>query len=274
VHQIEPKLFDETVATAGGQVRSFNFGVDSLWPPESLFVLREILREPTPRLKWIFIELMPIEGTMREGQDEMARTLYWHDRRHTSIAERAVLERYPRWGQRLPLLWRHEMLWLKKASRQGEGAQLFHEWLWPGEAKRRDGAWARDAGFRAPPDEVVQGETRAWFIRTLETNRAELARQSVRLPKSLEREYRPLLAELHARGIQPIFLIAPGVSRKTNYGEAPGGAQLLSFARPDLYPELFSPDMYRDGSHLNQRGAALFTPILARKFLELTGPQP
>lgn len=274
VHQIDPKLFDQTVAAAGGQVKSFNFGVDSLWPPESLYVLREILRHPTPRLKWIFIELMPVEGTMREGQDKMLRTQYWHDRRHTNIAERAVLDRYPKWSLRLPLLWRHEVLWVKKATHQGEGAQRLHALLWPHDVEREEEPWAERAGFLPAPDEVVEGKTRQWFIRTLKTNGEDLAHQATGLPKSLHREYRPLMDELRERGVEPIFFISPGLSRKTNYRKAPNGAKLISFARPDLYPELLVPELFRDGSHLNARGTAMFTPLLAHKFLELTRPPP
>ena len=49
VHQIEPKIFDETVAASGAEGAVVQTKVEFLWPPESLYVLREILNHSTPR---------------------------------------------------------------------------------------------------------------------------------------------------------------------------------------------------------------------------------
>jgi hypothetical protein len=269
MHQIDPAAFEAATAAAGVPVRAFNFGVDSMWPPESLFVLRELLKHPAPKMKWVFIELMHVYGTLQDGQDESARVFYWHDRHHTNLAQKAVLEREATWSNRLLLLWRHERLWLKHVTHFGEGSQLFRKALLPDEKTQKASTWAKHAGYRVAPSQALGGETRQKFERTLNEYRDELQRQRTPLPESLRAEYHPIVAALRARGAEPVFFISPGFDIRDNYREAPGGARLISFSRPDLYPELFCPDHSCDLSHLNRTGAALYTSHLARFFLEI-----
>jgi hypothetical protein len=130
--------------------------------------------------------------------------------------------------------------------------------------------WATTAGYDRTRTRALAGETRTWFEHMLKNRAEELKQQSTPLPESLRVEMSRIVDLVRARGAEPIFFIPPGLNPKVNYREAPAGARLVSFSRPDLYPELFSPDLFRDRSHLNRTGAAVFSSLLARFLVEAT----
>jgi hypothetical protein len=74
-------------------------------------------------------------------------------------------------------------------------------------------------------------------------------------------------AELEARNIEPIYVIAP-VGRGTPLSErliAEGIIpEPLIYNRPEEFPELYDVDHRHDVTHLNARGARIWSPMLAK----------
>jgi hypothetical protein len=67
-----------------------------------------------------------------------------------------------------------------------------------------------------------------------------------------------------------IYFVMPMYSDLTEYPlfpatiETPHGVEpILSLARPDLYPQLFTPQYWHDGAHLSESGASLASRLLA-----------
>jgi len=112
-----PAQFDATV----GQVRSFNFGYDGMWPPESYFLLRQLLALRPAHLRWVVIDLMDINTQLDDRNNSTLRMAYWHDLRHTALAFREIVSSRFHWDQKLNLLWQHGRLCVGRVLNLGRG---------------------------------------------------------------------------------------------------------------------------------------------------------
>src|SRR4051812_12025023 len=63
---IVPKTFDRVTEEAAVPTHSFNFGLDGMQPPESLYFLDQVLLTKPARLKWVFVELEEVQGEWPE----------------------------------------------------------------------------------------------------------------------------------------------------------------------------------------------------------------
>ena len=77
-----------------------------------------------------------------------------------------------------------------------------------------------------------------------------------------------LVAEVRRAGAQPIFLLTPSLDADENLTGLPEGVPIFSFADPAQYPALYAPENHYDAWHLNEKGAAELTGLLARRFAE------
>ncbi|MGV3531986.1 MAG: hypothetical protein ACO1QR_06415, partial [Chthoniobacteraceae bacterium] len=75
-----------------------------------------------------------------------------------------------------------------------------------------------------------------------------------------------LVRDIRAAGAEPVFVIAPTLNARENFTGLPEGVALFAFNDPNEHPVLFDPAMHYDGWHLNGRGAAVFTDLLAERF--------
>src|SRR6202044_3122926 len=99
--QIIPSEFDQTAASLGCPVRSFNAGMPAMVPPEDSYVLEQILRRPHRRLRWVFLEVMPLGGQFDAALAGTGRMDYWHDvRRMRLLTRRAVADVLRVWQER------------------------------------------------------------------------------------------------------------------------------------------------------------------------------
>jgi hypothetical protein len=78
--------------------------------------------------------------------------------------------------------------------------------------------------------------------------------------------------ECPRRSIRFFYFVTPTLSALTHTETTPcsikgvnGPAPIFDLARPDRFPELFKSDLWRDPGHLNPKGAAVFSMILARE---------
>lgn len=73
------------------------------------------------------------------------------------------------------------------------------------------------------------------------------------------------------RGIRLILLIPPGplTARQLALARQLPAEHIMDLSDPDLYPDLYDPEIYYDFVHLNHDGAHRFTRHMAEKFLSL-----
>lgn len=277
-HGIVPPQFDARIAEITGQrIRSFNFGHDAMWPPESFFILRKLLALRPPHLRWVFIDCVAIRTQIDPRNMLTKRTAYWHDARHTALAWRALAVEAIPWSDRVRRAVAHGTLLLRNWTNAGAGA----EWLAVefGVVKRKKSArgapaWksSESEGYEPEPDTPMTAEKLAEFQSAVADFRENLP------PQPIDRVFRRALddaiAEVRAAGAQPVLLLTPTVKEKENFTGLPDGVPVLRFQDPNAFPQFFDPANCYDNEHLNHAGAQLFTAELARRFAELLPPKP
>ena len=83
--QLVPAVFNQRAAELGHPLTAFNAGVSAMQPPEDAYFFEALMRLPHPRLRWVFVELLPVALPPDQTRREGGRLAYWHD------AERSVL---------------------------------------------------------------------------------------------------------------------------------------------------------------------------------------
>lgn len=267
-HQIIPAQFDAAV----GSVRSFNFGYDGMWPPESFYLLRQLLALQPARLKWVVIDLMDINTQLDERNNSTLRMAYWHDFAHTRIAFQDILASNFRPQQKFDLLAQHGRLCFSHLLNLGRGADLLAGRLEEKKPRKKPYSWEAGAGFEAGPDRRMEGKLREGFVTTVERLKQGIAPMPVR--PVFRDALSDLIAEVRRAGAEPIFTIAPTINGRENFTELPGDVTVFAFNDPAKYPELYNPDKHYDAWHLNEKGAVDFTTVLAEKFIERVKAKP
>ncbi len=260
-HAFDPAQFDR----ATGTTRSFNLGIDGMRPPESFYLLREVMQLGLP-LRRVFIELGAINPKVNAANVGSARYVHWHDLRHTALVLRHIASSGETTGVKAGQVLVHAGCFLARMSNFGRGP----EWLGvklrgPPKAWRMEMPWRDHAGFEPATSPVLAGTRRTNYeaaVRYLETN--PLQRTAV--PPLLGSALRELVAEVRAAGAEPLFVITPTVLARENLADlAAAGidAPLIAFTDPRRHPAVFRADHHCDEEHLNAAGAAEFTRALA-----------
>ena len=266
-HQIIPAQFDAAV----GQVRSFNFGYDGMWPPESFYLLRKLLALRPAHLKWVVIDLMDINTQLDERNNYTMRMAYWHDLRHTALTFRDIVATRFHPEQKFDLFVQHGRLCASQILNLGCGADFLKTRLIPS-PPRKTFIWEAGAGFEPEPSRGMEGKIRDGFVMTVERLKTGIAPAPVR--PVFRDALHELIRDVRRAGAEPIFVIAPTINGRENFTEVPDGVAVFGFNHPAEYPELFDPAKHYDAWHLNEKGAVDFTAILAEKFIERRKAQP
>ncbi len=272
-HQIIPREFDDAVEKlTGRRTRSFNIAYDAVWPPESYFLLRELLALKPAKLRWVLIDAMDINPQLDERNAGTRRQAYWHDWRNTKMAIDWISGHPPMTkAQRRELITAHLTLLLKQWVNLGRGAEFIAEKLEMRRTKKpKPPEWHADEGYHPGGVVGLTGEARASYLRIVERLKRGIppAAPAPAFAKAMEE----IVAEVRAAGAEPIFVIAPTLNERENLLTIPGGAPLIPLNDPQKYPVLYDPDLHYDGWHLNERGAHVFTRILAEQFAAKTAP--
>jgi hypothetical protein len=272
-HQVIPQQFDEEVAQAGGaKVRSFNFGYDGAWPPESFYLLRQILTLQPARLKWVVIELKDIDFHLDENNRSTLRTAYWHDARHTKLACDDILAAHISEPDRRALLMGHLRLFLQHATNMGRGAELVSKRLAPSPPRKKPYTWEPHAGYDAELTRTFPDDSLPRLL--ADSERMKKLPAPVPVRPVFHDALRAIIADVRRAGAEPIFVIAPTINPEENYGGIPDGAPVWSFNNPAEFPALYEPANRYDLWHLNHQGAIHFTTLLAARFADFTRKSP
>lgn len=271
--QVIPQQFDAAVAAAGAApVRSFNFGYDGMWPPESFFLLRQLLDARPARLKWVVIDLMDINTQLDERNNTTQRMAYWHDTRHTRLAFADICSVRRPWAQKLDLLAAHGRLWFRERLNLGRGADLLRDRLAPRAPRTKPHSWEAHAGYKGETDRTMSPDIAAEFAAGVAVMRQRQPPVPVR--PVFREALRAVIADVRRAGAEPIFVLAPTINPRENFSEVPAGAAVWAFNDPHQHPVLYDPARHYDSWHLNHRGAVDFTALLAARFVERMRARP
>jgi hypothetical protein len=269
-HQVIPEQFDARVkALSGRDVRTFNFGYDGMWPPESYWMLRQLLAMKPKKLRWVFIDGMDIEPKLDDRNFSTLRQAYWHDWRHTLMAWRSVADAGLSPKKKWSYLAGHGELFLREWTNQGCGA----EWLGYefGVEKRKKPTrwdppkgWKDNEGYEPEKDVPFAGPELEDFQRAVAELRASFPPREAK--PSFVDALSGIAAKVRAAGAEPIVIITPTVDRRENFSGLPSDIPVWRYHDANEYPALYEPANHYDMSHLNDAGAKIFTDLLAERF--------
>lgn len=263
-HHFIPEQFDASLKNAGIEMKSFNFGQNGMFPPESFYVTRKVLENTAVKPRWVLIDVMNYRPIL-EGNEESARAIAWHDLRHTILACRMLLSSDYTKPKTHPGLLYHIRLLALRTLGEGRG----QEWLRPLLKLKVPSQTAKiaDAGYE-PLERVVLDAKASERFRLLVEALIGTGK-SVDLAAVYRSELDSLVAFIRSTGAEPVFVVAPDIyaSQRFNNWPPPGVAQ-FSYDHPETYPTLYRSDQRFDPSHLDHEGAKEFTRIFAGEFTE------
>ena len=270
-HGISPKAFDEAMAAGGVPAHSFNLGINAMWPPESLHMVRMLIGQHPPRLRRVFMEIALDRG-LPTSSSLTVRDVYFQDIDELmSGLRRAGMDyrcapRKERWSRAWADAARSATLFARNELNMGR--------LTPMPADEPD-----MADPFGPP--ALGPDTDGFFPKTLPMTaearaKIEAGVQAIRQQKLKTRPVDPINESEYARvrdllarhGVELLLVATPVTTREYHAGkDTPPGVKLLSFDDPDRYPELYTPEHRFDAGHLNGDGAIIFSRELAQAYL-------
>lgn len=269
-HSIVPLQFDAKVKAATGEsLRSFNFGYDAMWPPESLYMTRQILSVQPSRLRWIILECLDIYADLSEETRDTRRTAYWHDLLHTRMTWQAIADQKYGALRRWNLSTSHAEIMARNWTSQGRGAEMLGFSFGVERRKKASrweppDAWKHTEGYEPEDDEPLAGSELKRFLTAVATTKRKFPPAEMR--PSLRNAYAAIIEEIRAAGIEPIILITPTVMPSENFTGFPPDVPVWRYHDPNEYPALYDPSNRSDFTHLNHSGAEAFTELLADRF--------
>jgi hypothetical protein len=275
--QISPATFDRVLGEAGYPLRSFNLGIGAAKVPEVAFLLKRLANEQTIRPRYIFIDPDGLLATIAEVNTNRQREIYWHERPETALAIRS-LDDEDRFD-RANYVHRHARAHIFNILGYGRLRGFLAGALDTATENRRILGKQGDGflPYTARSADRFELERREFFLANLEryhrgvagwerrqARRNQLRPQHIALFEQLKRNIERTRAE-------PIFILSPVVQSRGEAREAHLRGVLpvlLAFDDPNLYPQLFEVDHRFDLTHLNRRGAVLYSELLAQRFAD------
>jgi hypothetical protein len=287
-HQISPAIFDRITSEAGHPTRTFNFGINGMFPPESGYVLERLLIAKPRHLKWVFIELDELETRRFPQAEASRRSLYWHDWKRTSLVLRKILDTVrpgdglsfsrkigeviapgPGKSDARDLFIFHSALFAKNFTNIGRKIDL--AW-WSSHLGKQDApakGLGRDGDGFVPQTKTMSAEEAIAYETGLKDAVANAESRFV--SASTEQAYRQWAEDVRKTGATPVFLVTPKTTQiKLGFRPESGVAEtVMRFNDARAYPQLYRNEMRVDADHLNGVAAEEFTELVARKFSEL-----
>lgn len=261
-HHFIPEQFDATLQEAGLEMKSFNFGQDGMFPPESFYVLRKLFEETPMRPRWVAIDLMNFRPILK-GNEEAERTVAWHDLRHTFMVCRMLLSPDYTKPAGEPWLLYHVRLLARRTLGIGRWQDAIRQRL---KLRTPSSSQVIMAGYNPLETREMKNTERESFINNV--NELATTKRSD-IPTVYRRELEALIALVREHGAEPIFVVSPDIYPAQRYNDwPPAGVTQFSYDRPDTYPTLYLPEQRYDASHLDGNGAKEFTRIFAAEFAD------
>ncbi len=252
-HHFIPEQFDAQLKEHGIEMKSFNFGQDGMFPPESFYVLRKLLAHTSARPRWVAIDLMDFRPII-PGNEESERTVAWHDWRHTVLAASVM---------KSDLLYHTRLL-----ATRTLGTGRWQSWL-QREAKmnlRKPTVMAL-AGYEALETRPLNAVDAQEFDESVERLKGTMKLGD--LPPAYRRELELLIALIREHGAEPIFVVAPDIHSTQRFRDwPPSGVAQFRYDHPETYPTLYMREQRFDPEHLDANGAKEFTRIFATEIAD------
>jgi hypothetical protein len=272
-HGLNPSAFDAVTAAAGLPTHSYNFGVDAMLPPETFYVVDQILAAHPRKLRWVFIELEDVQVTISPEHLHTQRALSWHDWKRTWIVANKLLELdvHEKWKQKRNRILRnrnalatHFRLFLQNLVNTG---RVFDQTPLSSQEEDLPQLDYEPKGDGYAPTMVrMEGERRARYEAWVAADPSSATLRDV--DRYADQAFRHYAEKFRALGATLIFFVTPGSRAflpSRFIGGQPGAVMAFNDAR--AFPSLYLTSSRIDEGHLNAKGADEFSRLLALRFL-------
>jgi hypothetical protein len=282
---VMPGLFDQLNAEAGMPTRTFNFGIDGMFPPEDAYIAERILSDPPKNLRWVFIEVALFVDDFEGRNADVMRSVYWHDLKRTLLCTRSRLwpkgksEEVETWfrsekGKATPAsdCLTHWRLFFVKTLNLGRGSELLGDRFQQRRGKGDGVGPANDGFFAMSPDRVMTGETLAAYQKEI----AELMQNPARtrpLSRYGEENLEGVVKRVRELGAQPVFFLAPTTGGRRDHPSDKLPVPIIDLHVVNEFPDLFEPAMRADAAHMSARGAEAMTRRISERFVKVASEQ-
>jgi len=277
---IIPQEFDSIVnQNHPGEVSSFNFGIGSLSPPESYFLLEQLLSSDSIKLKYVIIQLYDI-SIIGPRLIHTRRSIYWYTFAYYWFTVKSLIFSKDELPRRLKALKNHTISYMEKILNMGFLAD-YSNFL--AEEKnldfniKKEGYFSME--FSTDPETVKKREEfladSSNLINMREISLKQNYEQTQNAGSNIAHleKINKLIKICNAKGTKLIFLLSPNMGKKNNVViqlfNNIDPAHRIELSDAKKFPELYRLGNSFDGKHFNLNGARLFTKLLAQKFTEL-----
>ena len=293
---IVPAVFDNILNTNDYSIKSFNFGVYGMCPPESYFVTKKILAMNPQKLHWVILELDNFFTHINERNLSARRSVYWHDLEQTLWVSGAILTSDDSTLMKITDLYNHVMLFCKNLTNAGRGPSLIMSLLKQNKAEKNN---KRSIGPDLDGYMPLENEKSAHFLRRHKNFIEKKNYYKERVALLLERKgmkidltndpinyferkaFLTIINYIKDKGARPILLMPPRLlditikrtKRVLQLYEKGVVTDLISFHDHNKYPMLYNIENRFDERHLNKRTAREFTRLVAKNFMALIASQ-
>jgi hypothetical protein len=280
--QFDPQLFDLQRGAAANGVRSINMGALGMGLNEEAFLLNRILKQRSPKLRWIVIEALPFDLQFQNENDFGKRRLEWHDTESTWRLVRSLFQSELPRNEKWSLIRRHVEHWWRRSINLARGLDVVEAVsAEPPSFDSNPGLGMNQDGYVPLQMATVTKRSRGMRQRFLQNPQALLAAAQA-LPK-LKAEEQSVDEDLHslvvgmeaqaaAAGVGIIWWLHPNLERYQGWRKMKADGDihhLVAYDDPALYPAFYQVRWRFDLYHLNRKGAEMMTKIFAADFLAI-----
>ncbi|MCB9232162.1 MAG: hypothetical protein H6581_10890 [Bacteroidia bacterium] len=271
--QLDPMVFDSLTHR-----KSMNLGVPGFLPPENFYFLEHLLEDNLSPGMVIIFELQAIQHMappekldtrrtypLSTGQYLFIRDYFQELRKPDKIPNytRAFLHKTLKTGMLKELLtYTDDSLALDTPLIMGPLGNGFYAL----DQEMVRGKPEQQKGLQRRFDQPNKNKNLLALEKRLEIEKADY------LPEVYSRVYLDKLLDLisraEAREVKLLILYPPALQGFSALTRQIPSSNLLNFNDPREYPELYQTQYHFDKEHLNEKGARLFTSLVARKFLQ------
>lgn len=291
--EVIPKVFDESMAANGKNVRSFNFGIMAANVAEMDFYLQKILALKPANLKWIFLDC--VVDSFMENAPTSAKNVYWHTPIKTIESFQLIAESNYTLKEKIGVVYANSIsflyrwlgigyfsnFWQQRADtlpsfglqKVMSGDKLLQEagyysmdWMKSSEE------WKKI--FQSNYLESYQRrlkQAKSGFFERDNTSTYPLNSYAIKIIKKIVSRI-DNFGKISKNKVEPIFFIPPILDSDADHSSIMRAydlgyiSTLFAFNNPNTFATLYELDRRSDGRHLNHQGAQEFTRALAAKF--------
>lgn len=280
--QLDPTLFDLQRGTADTTLRSVNMGALGMGLNEESFLLRQLLNDPPPHLRWIVMEALPYDLELQNENDFGLRRLEWHDSALTFPLLWSI------WNSDLPkeekhsLMKRHFEHWWRRTLNFARGFNaVAHQFDAPFSMANRPNLGANQDGYMFLEMATATPQSRGMRGRFLQDpSRLLQAARDLPLLKpggQADKNLRDLVLAMEQQaaqhGIGIVWWLHPNLERHVGWRQMKLDGDiryLIAHDDPKRFPQFYQRKWRFDLYHLNRKGSELLTKLFTTEFQDIT----